>query len=58
MKQVRVHINGYISVPDEATDKQIEEAVEFAVGINGNMSKDNPVDYDLEWESGWVQIGI
>lgn len=56
MKTVEVKIEGTISVPDEATDEQIQEAVEFAVGINGQMSLNNPVQMDLDWEQGSVEI--
>ena len=43
-------------MPDEATDEQIEEAVEFAVGLNGQMESDNPVGMDLDWKEGSVEI--
>lgn len=56
MKEVEVEIRGTILVPDEATDEQIEEAVEFAVGLNGQMESDNPVGMDLDWKEGSVEI--
>lgn len=43
-------------VPDEATDEQIVDAAEFAVGLNGQMEMDNPVGMDLEWKDGSVEI--
>ena len=56
MKEVSIRIEGTILVPEDATDEQITEAVEFAVGINGQMSLDNPVGMDLEWNDGSVEI--
>ena len=34
----------------------IQEAVEFAVGLNGTMKTDNPIGYDLDWTDGDVEI--
>lgn len=56
--KVEVHIEGVIDVNDDATEQEIQEAVEFAVGLNGQMAVDNPVGYDLEWDSGSVEITI
>ncbi len=54
--RIRVHIEGVIDVDDNATEEQIQEAVEFAVGLNGQMSLDNPVGMDLEWVEGNVEV--
>lgn len=56
--KVEVRIEGVIEVDDNATEEQIQEAVEFAVGLNGQMALDNPVGYDLDWDSGDVEIMI
>lgn len=56
--KVEVRIEGVIEVDDNATEEQIQEAVEFAVGLNGQMALDNPVGYDLEWDNGDVEIRI
>ena len=56
MKRISIRIEGTIEVPDEATTDDIQEAVEFAVGLNGTMSMDNPIGYDLEWTDGEVEI--
>ena len=56
--KVEVRIDGVIEVDDNATEEQIREAVEFAVGLNGQMALDNPVGYDLDWDSGDVEIMI
>lgn len=56
--KVEVRIEGVIDVSDDATEQEIQEAVEFAVGLNGQMAVDNPVGYDLEWDSGSVEIKI
>lgn len=56
--KVEVRIDGVIEVDDNATEEQIQEAVEFAVGLNGQMALDNPVGYDLDWDSGDVEIMI
>lgn len=53
---VNVRIEGTITVPDEATMDEIQEAVEFAVGLNGQMACENPVGYDLDWGKGDVEI--
>ena len=56
--KVEVRIDGVIEVDDNATEEQIQEAVEFAVGLNRQMALDNPVSYDLDWDSGDVEITI
>lgn len=56
--KVEVRIEGVIDVSDDATESEIQEAVEFAVGLNCQMSIDNPVGYDLEWDSGSVEIKL
>jgi len=56
--KVEVRIEGVIDVRDDATEQEIQEAVEFAVGLNGQMAVDNPVGYDLEWDNGSVEITI
>ena len=56
MKRISIRIEGTIEVPDEATTDNIQEAVEFAVGLNGTMSMDNPIGYDLDWTNGDVEI--
>lgn len=56
--KVEVRIEGVIEVDDNATEEQIQEAVEFAVGLNGQMALDNPVGIDLDWDSGDVEIMI
>ena len=56
--KVEVRIDGVIEVDDNATEEQIQEAVEFAIGLNGQMALDNPVGYDLDWDSGDVEIMI
>ncbi len=54
--KVEVRIEGVIEVDDNATEEQIQEAVEFAVGYCGQMSLDNPVGMDLEWDDCNVEI--
>lgn len=54
MKKVRVQIDGYVSVPDEATKEQVEEAVNFQLGF-GSMSVENPVG-EPDWE--WVDVDV
>ena len=56
--RVEVRIEGVIEVDDNATEEQIQEAVEFAVGLNGQMALDNPVGFDLDWDNGDVEIMI
>ena len=56
--KAEVRIDGVIEVDDNATEEQIQEAVEFAVGLNRQMALDNPVSYDLDWDSGDVEITI
>lgn len=56
MKEVTIRIEGTMLVPDTATDAQIEEAVEFCVGLNGQIDLDNPVGMDLIWSNGSVEI--
>ena len=56
MKKINIRIKGTIEVPDEATTDDIQEAVEFAVGLNGTMKADNPIGYDLDWTDGEVEI--
>ena len=56
--KVEVRIEGVIEVDDNATEEQIQEAVEFAVGLNGQMAMDNPVGIDLDWDSGSVEITL
>ena len=54
--KVDVKIKGTIEVDDSATYEEIQEAVEFAVGLNGSMATDNPVGMDLEWTDGNVEV--
>ena len=56
--KVEVRIEGVIEVDDNATEEQIQEAVEFAIGLNGQMAMDNPVGMDLDWDSGSVEITL
>lgn len=56
--KVEVRIEGFIEVDDNATEEQIQEAVEFAVGYSGKMSLDNPVGMDLEWDDCDVEINL
>ncbi|MBQ9638823.1 MAG: hypothetical protein IJV22_04630 [Bacteroidales bacterium] len=49
MKTIDVTISGRLLVPEEASYDEIYEAVRFNVGLNGQMSIDNPVGMDLEW---------
>ncbi|MBR6031357.1 MAG: hypothetical protein IKP36_05270 [Bacteroidaceae bacterium] len=56
--KVEIRIEGVIEVDDNVTEEQIQEAVEFAVGLNGQMAIDNPVGYDIEWDKGDVEIRI
>ena len=56
MKKIQIRLEGTIEVPDEATNDDIQEAVEFAVGLNGTMKTDNPIGSDLEWTDGEVEI--
>ena len=56
--KVEVRIEGVIEVDDDATEEQIQEAVEFAIGYNGQMAMDNPVGMDLEWDNCYVEINL
>ena len=56
--KVEVRIEGVIEVDDNATEEQIQEAVEFAVGYSGQMSLDNPIGMDLEWDDCDVEITL
>ena len=56
MKEVTIRIEGTLQVPYDATESEIIEAVEFNVGINGQMSMDNPIGMDLVWSDGSVEI--
>ena len=56
MKEVSIRIEGTIIIPDDVTDEQINEAVEFSVGLNAQMEMDNPIGMDLEWKDGSVEI--
>jgi len=56
--KVEVRIEGVIEVGDDATEEQIQEAVEFAVGYSGQMTMDNPVGMDLEWDDCDVEINL
>lgn len=54
--KVDIEIRGTIEVPDKSTYEEVQEAVEFAVGLNGQMACDNPVGMDLEWTDGNVEV--
>ena len=54
--KVDVEIRGTIEVPDESTYEEVQEAVEFSVGLNGQMACGNPVGMDLEWTDGNVEV--
>ena len=54
MKKVRVQIDGYVSVPDDATKEQIEDAVNFQLGF-GAMDVDNPIG-EPDWERVDVDV--
>ena len=54
MKKVRVEIDGYVEVPEEATQKQIEEAVNFQLGL-GSMGADNPIG-EPDWDYADVEV--
>ena len=56
MKEVTVRIEGTLQVPEEATESEIIEAVEFNIGLNGQMELDNPIGMELEWIEGSVDI--
>ena len=56
--KVDIKIRGTIEVDDNATYGEIQEAVEFAVGLNGCMAVDNPVGMDLEWTDGNVEVKL
>ena len=56
--KVNIKIKGTIEVDDDATYEEIQEAVEFAVGLNGSMAVDNPVGMDLEWVDGNVEVKL
>ncbi|MBR5950748.1 MAG: hypothetical protein IKZ87_04865 [Actinomycetaceae bacterium] len=58
MKSVKINIVGYIRVPDEATEKDIEEAVEFNVGLRCQIASENPVGDSPNWENGWANVGL
>lgn len=54
--KVDIEIRGTIEVPDESTYEEIQEAVEFAVGLNGQMACDNPVGDEIDWTYGNVEV--
>ena len=54
IKKVRVEIDGYVDVPEEATTEQIEEAVYFQMGLRA-MSANNPVG-EPDWEYADVEV--
>lgn len=54
--KARVRIEGFIEVDDCATEKDIEEAVLFQLGI-GSMDVDNPV-YEPDWDDADVEVGL
>lgn len=55
--KVRVRIDGYINVDDDnVTEKQVEEAVYFSLGM-GSMSVDNSVG-DPEWDEADVEVDL
>ena len=54
--KVRVTIDGFIDVDDDATQEQIEDAVYFQLGIGG-MDADNPVG-DPDWSNADVDVHI
>ncbi len=54
MKKVRIVIDGYVEVPEEATKKQIEDAVHFQLGL-GSMGMDNPVG-EPDWDYADVNV--
>jgi len=55
--KVRVRIDGYIDVDDEnVTEKQIEEAVYFALGL-GCLPNDNPVG-EPDWDYADVEVDM
>lgn len=56
MKQVKIQISGYVNVPDEATARQIEEAVKFNVGLSCFLPAENPIGDSLKWYAGWVDV--
>ena len=54
--KVRVKIDGFIDVPDGVTEKDIEDAVYFSLGM-GSISVDNPVEYP-DWVNADVDISM
>lgn len=56
--KVDIEIRGTIEVPNEATYEEIQEAVKFTVGLNGCMALDNPIEGDLEWVDGDVEVRL
>jgi len=55
--KIRVRIDGYIDVDDEnITEKQIEEAVYFALGL-GCLPNDNPVG-EPDWDYADVEVDM
>lgn len=53
-KKVRVKIDGFVDVPEEATTQQIEEAVYFQLAL-GPMSANNPVG-EPDWSNADVDV--
>ena len=49
-----MEIDGYVEVPEDATQSQIEEAVNFQLGL-GSMSPDNPVG-EPDWDYADVDV--
>ena len=43
MREVEVTIFGTLQVPDDADEDEIIEAIEFNIGLNGQMASDNSV---------------
>ena len=54
--KARVRIEGFIEVDNCATEKDIEEAVLFQLGI-GSMDVDNPVG-EPDWGNADVEVDL
>ena len=56
MREVEVTIFGTLQVPDDADEDEIIEAIEFNIGLNGQMASDNSVGDYLDWVDGHVTV--
>ena len=47
-----------INIPENIRDKELQDWINFNVGLNSCLSNDNPlVEEDLQPVGGWVDVG-